>query len=103
VDDLDSDSSPPTGPRVRWIYATVLVFAVFFIGVTGLGFAGIGPCAANNPIALLVSTTLSAAVLFLAFALLTEGQRRLRRRTVPFYLIVLIAVLFIAFQTLFIL
>jgi hypothetical protein len=102
MDDLDLTASP-TGPRGRWICATVLVFSVFFIGVAGFGFAGVGPCAANNPIALLVSTTISAVALFSAFSLLTERQRRFRRRTVPFYLIVLIAVLFIAFQTPFIL
>jgi hypothetical protein len=99
MDDLDM-SPLPTGPRVRWIYATVLVFSVFFIWMAGVGFAGIGPCGAANPIALLVSALISAAALFAALFLLTERQRRFRLRTVPFYLIVVTAVLFVVLQTL---
>jgi hypothetical protein len=99
MDDLDL-SPLPTGPRVRWIYATVLVFSVFFIWMAGVSLAGFGPCGAANPIALLLSALTSAAALFAALFLLTERQRRLRLRTVPFYVIVVTAVLFVVSQML---
>lgn len=99
MDDLDLNPLP-TGPRVRWVYATVLVFSVFFIGVAGVGSAGYGPCGATNPDALLVSVLISAAALFATFFLLTEPQRQFRLRTVPFYVIAAIAVLFVVLQTL---
>jgi hypothetical protein len=94
------DLNPSTGPRVRWIYAAVLVFAVFFIGLAGVSLAGFGPCAAANPTALLTSALISVIALVAAFLLLTDAQRRLRLRTVPFYLAVVVAVLFVLLQML---
>src|SRR5262245_62087868 len=94
------DLNPSTGPRVRWIYVAVLIFSVFFIGIAGVSLAGFGPCAAANPTALLASALISATALVAAFLLLTEAQRRFRLRTVPFYLAVVVAVLFVLLQTL---
>ena len=37
------DLYPSTGPRVRWIYAAVLIFSVLFIGMAGLSLAHFGP------------------------------------------------------------
>jgi hypothetical protein len=98
MDALDLNAS--TGPRVRWIYVAVLMFSVFFIGMAGLSLAHFGPCGAANPIALFASALVSATALVAAFLLLTEGQRRFRLRTVPFYLAVVIAVLFVLSETL---
>jgi hypothetical protein len=94
------DLNPPTGPRLRWLYAAVLIFSVFFIGMAGLSLAHFGPCGAANPMALFASALISAIALVAAFLLLTEGQRRFRPRTVPFYLAVVVAVLFVLSQTL---
>jgi len=94
------DLNPSTGPRVRWVYATVLVFSVFFIGMAGLSLAHFGPCGAANPMALFASALMSATAFFAALMLPTESQRRFRLRTVPFYLAVVVAVLFVLSQTL---
>ena len=87
-------------PRVRWLFASLLVFSAFAIGVAGLGFAGFGPCTASNPAALGVSGVLSAAAIGASVLVLTQRQRKFRLRTIPFYLILLAAFLFAALQVL---
>jgi hypothetical protein len=46
------------------MFAGLLVFSVFVIGVAGIGLARFGPCAASNPAALLFSGALSAAAIY---------------------------------------
>jgi hypothetical protein len=87
-----------TGPRVRWLYASVLVCSVFFIGNAAISFAGIGPCVATNPIWLVIGVLTSATSIWFAFRLLTERQRSFRLRTIPFYLAVVLALFVILLQ-----
>ena len=91
---------PAHEPRVRWLFASLLLLATFGIGIAGLGLARFGPCAASNPIALLFSAAFSVAALAGALLVLTAKQRRLRLRTIPFYLALVLCILFIAVQTL---
>ncbi len=95
------DSQLATGPRVRWLYASVLVCSVFFIGNAAISFAGIGPCVATNPISLVLGVLTSAIVIWFALRLLTERQRKFRLRTIPFYLAVVLAFLVILLQAFF--
>jgi NO-binding membrane sensor protein with MHYT domain len=95
------EAESTTGPRFRWLYATVLVCSVFFVGMAAVSFAVIGPCVATNPISLVLGIVTSVIAIWLAFRLLNEQQRRFRLRTIPFYIAVLVAVLVILMQALF--
>lgn len=85
-------------PKIHWIYATLLIVAVFCIGFEGLGLAGMGPCAFARPWVLGPSAALSAAAIYASGRVLTSKQRQIRLRTIPFYLTVLIAIAFIGLQ-----
>jgi len=84
TESANQENVPPHEPRTRWLFAALLVFSSFAIGVFGFGLAGLGPCAASNPIALLFSGALSAVVLCSSVLVLTTRQRKLRLRTIPF-------------------
>ena len=85
-------------PRVRWLFATLLVLAAFSIGIAGFSLAGFGPCTASNPAALLISGVLSACVIYFSLNVLSRKQRRFRLRTIPFYLCLALLILFTAIQ-----
>ena len=85
-------------PRIRWLFASLLMLSTFAIGVAGFGLAGFGPCTATNPKALFFSSALSVAVICGSLRALTQRQRRIRLRTLPFYLVLVVAVLFAALQ-----
>ena len=85
-------------PKIHWVYASLLIVAVFCIGFAGLGLAGMGPCAFARPWVLGLSAALSVAAIYASGRVLTSKQRQLRLRTIPFYLTVLIAIVFVGLQ-----
>jgi hypothetical protein len=87
-------------PRVRWLFASLLLLATFLIGMAGFGLAGMGPCGFSRPIALLFSSGLSIVAIFFCLDVLTGRQRRLRMRTLPFYFCFLLAAFFVGLQIL---
>jgi len=95
----DGFLSHSNDPKIHWVYASLLIVAVFCIGFAGLGLAGIGPCAWARPWVLGPSAALSAATIYASGRVLTSKQRQLRLRTIPFYLTVLIAIAFVGLQT----
>ena len=87
---VTEESRTPHEPRIRWLFAALLVFSSFVIGLMGFGLAGFGPCAASNPIALFFSGALSALAVWGSILVLTHRQRKLRLRTIPFYLALIV-------------
>jgi hypothetical protein len=87
-------------PRIRWLFASLLLLTTFLIGMAGFGLAGMGPCGLGSPIPLLFSSVFSIGVFFFCLHVLTVRQRRFRVRTIPFYLCFLLAALFVALQIL---
>jgi len=85
-------------PRIRWLFAGLLVFSVFAIGVAGLGLMGFGPCTVSNPWVLFFSGSLSLAAIYSSVRVLTRRQRKVRLRSAPFYFALLVAILFASLQ-----
>ena len=96
----DGFRSRSNDPKIHWVYATLLIAAVFCIGFVGFGFAGLGPCGPVNPGVLVFSAALSVAAIYASWRVHTSKQRKLRLRTIPFYLSVVIAIAFVGFQAL---
>jgi len=86
--------------RTRWLFAGLSLAAAFLVGFAGFSLAGFGPCAAANPGALSVSAFLSSAALYFSVHVLTNQQRKLRGRTIPFYLCLIAAIFFTGLQIL---